>query len=79
MSLYSIGGPTRVVCGIQPGADRCLFFLHRVTQEDVPELRLAGRGKHARQLTFATRKAVPDEVIRRLVRLSAARLRSGSG
>ncbi len=79
MALYSIDGPTRVVCGIQPGRDRCLFFLHRVTQDDVPELRLTGKGKHARQLAFATRQAVPDEVICRLVRLSAARLRSRSG
>ncbi len=72
--LYSSGGSDRLVCGIQPSRDRCLFYLHRVTPEDVPEYKLGGRGKHAKHIAFTQRAEVIDGVIRRLLNLSVERL-----
>ena len=65
-----------VVCGIQPSGARCLFYLHRVGDDDVPELKLQGKGKHARQLAFENADVVPPEVIARLIRLSVERIGS---
>lgn len=74
LALYSMGGPNTVVCGIQPRDGSCLFYLHRIEQDDVPDLTLAGVGKHARHLEFASPQSVPDKVLARLLKLSVKRL-----
>jgi hypothetical protein len=74
LALYSMGGPNTVVCGIQPRDGCCLFYLHRIEQDDVPDLTLAGVGKHARHLEFASPRSVPDKVLAGLLKLSVKRL-----
>ena len=74
LALYSMGGPNTVVCGIQPRDGSCLFYLHRIEQDDVPDLSLAGVGRHARHLEFASPKSVPDKVLAGLLKLSVKRL-----
>lgn len=74
LALYSMGGPNTVVCGIQPGAGRCLFYLHRIDDPDAPELTLLGVGKTARHIEFTGKGSVPVPVIKRLLKLSAKRL-----
>jgi hypothetical protein len=53
-ALYSIGKPTNVVCGLQPTATHCKYFLHHVRPGDIPDLRLEGTGKHARHVKVAS-------------------------
>jgi hypothetical protein len=47
LALYSIGDGKKVVCGIQPTGDECLFYLHYLKPENSPRLKLEGKGKHA--------------------------------
>ncbi len=72
--LYSLDGPSRVVCGIQPAAGRCMFYVHRIEPDDVPEHTLAGKGKHAKRIDFATADTVDASVVERLVRVSIERM-----
>jgi hypothetical protein len=75
IALYSVGGTNRVICGIQPSRSHCLFYLHRVEAEDVSELKLSGKGKHARHIEFAASRDIPDQIIRCLLKLSLERLK----
>ena len=72
--LYYSGDSSRIVCGIQPSGERCLFYLHRVTPEDVPEYRLGGKGKHARHIAFRGPDEVKNQVIKRVIAVSVERL-----
>ena len=72
--LYSSGGPDRVVCGLQPAAGRCMLYVHRIEAADVPEYKLAGKGKHAKRIDFENCDAIEPGVVERLVRLSMERM-----
>ena len=72
--LYYSGDSTRIVCGIQPSGKRCLFYLHRVAPEDVPEYHLGGKGKHSKHLAFDGQDEVNNAVIKRVIGLSVKRL-----
>ena len=72
--LYYSGDSTRIVCGIQPSGERCLFYLHRVTPEDVPEYRLGGKGKHSNHVAFGGPDEVKNAVIKRVIAVSVKRL-----
>jgi len=72
--LYSIGGPNRVICGLQHSGPKCFLYLHRIQAEDVPEYPLQGKGKHAKRLNFTHDNPPDGQVITRLLKLSAARL-----
>jgi hypothetical protein len=48
--LYSRGGSTNVVCGIQPTETHCKLYLHHVKPGDVPNLRIEGSGKYVRHV-----------------------------
>lgn len=72
--LYSHGGPGRVICGIGPSGAKCLFYLHRIEQSDIPEYKLTGKGKHAKQIAFAAVDQVDAKVIKRVVKLACDRL-----
>lgn len=72
--LYSHGGPNRVVCGIQPSGAKCLFYLHHIAPDDVPEYELTGKGKHAKQIAFTSEDQADAKVIKRVVQLAHSRL-----
>ncbi len=72
--LYYSGDSTRIVCGIQPSSGRCLFYLHRVTAEDVPEYHLGGKGKHSNHIAFGSPDEVKNAVIKRVIGVSVERL-----
>ena len=72
--LYSHGGANRVVCGMQPAAAACMFYLHRIQPEDVPEYKLEGQGKHAKHIKLKTPEAIDEAAIERAIRLSWERL-----
>jgi len=72
--LYYSGDSTSIVCGIQPSGERCLFYLHRLTPEDVPEYYLSGKGKHSNHIAFGGPDEVKNAVIKRVIGLSVKRL-----
>ena len=49
-ALYSIGDPTKVICGIQPDKIQCRLFLHNVADLKPPGIKIEGTGKHARHV-----------------------------
>lgn len=57
-SLYSIGGPNNVVCGLQPTERTCKLFVHGWRNLQDLGLRLEGSGKNARHVKV---DAVTDE------------------
>lgn len=73
MALYSLEHEQDVVCGIQPAADHCKFYIHRVDPDDTSELRLEGKGKSTRHVKFHTAEDVDPAPIRKLMDLSVAR------
>jgi hypothetical protein len=77
IALFSIGGSTKVLCGIQPRPNDCLLFIHHVLPEDSTQLTLEGKGGTNRHIKIATLDAIEENEneIERLLRL--ARTRSG--
>ena len=75
LTLFSLGDPSNVVCGVQPADDGCLFYFHHVKPEDSPTLKIEGTGKHARHVKLRILDRATIEEIRRLLRL--ARRRAG--
>lgn len=73
MALYSLEHDDDVVCGIQPAAGRCLLYIHRVGQDDSPDLRLEGRGTSNRHVKYRDVGEVDPVPIRALIDLSVAR------
>lgn len=73
MALYSLEDENDVVCAIQPAADRCMLYVHRVTADDSPDLKLEGKGKSNRHVKFRGADEVEPEPIRALLELSVAR------
>jgi hypothetical protein len=71
--LYSLGGPTKTICGIQPSSDACLLYLHHVSTEDSQTLLIEGQGKHSHHVRVdaMTNLAVRD--IKRLLALAKRR------
>ncbi|HLG93484.1 MAG TPA: hypothetical protein VI546_01470 [candidate division Zixibacteria bacterium] len=49
-ALYGIGGPAKVICGIQPDKIQCRLFLHNVADLKPPGIKIEGTGKHARHV-----------------------------
>lgn len=74
--LYSLGGPTKTVCGIQPSGQCCLLYVHHVTPDDSQTLLIQGEGRHSQHVKV---EAMTNLVVRDLKRLlSLARKRSRS-
>jgi hypothetical protein len=48
LALYSLAAKT--ICGLQPSADCCLLYLHRITEHDTTVLVLEGKRKQNRHL-----------------------------
>jgi hypothetical protein len=73
LTLYSLGPPADVVCGIQPAKDGCLFYLHQVRPEDSTIVKICGQGKHARQIRISSLPPAIARELRRLVALAMER------
>lgn len=73
MALYSLDHDQDVICGIQPAADHCKLYIHRVTKEDTPDLKLEGKGKSTRHVKIGSAKEVDPASIHALLDLSVAR------
>jgi hypothetical protein len=81
--LYSVGGPSKVICGIGPGKkDDCLLYLHRISEDDSPVLPLGGKGKHCMHYRVMASGAkgmdeqAEDAAMRDLLRIARNRLTS---
>lgn len=73
LTLYSLDQPSNVVCGIQPAYDGCLFYLHHVTPADSSVVKIAGKGKHARQIRVSELTPEITRELRRLLALAIER------
>jgi hypothetical protein len=74
--LYSIDGPTKPICGLQPNGTGCLLYLHHVTPDDQQTLLIQGQGKHSQHVRVEdmTNSTVRD--VRRLVTIARKRSKS---
>lgn len=73
LALYSVGDANKVVCGIQPSGDDCLFYLHDLQPEDSPRLKLEGKGKHALHVRIKTMSRETRSELATLLRLASSR------
>jgi hypothetical protein len=73
ITLYSLGTPANVVCGIQPAKDGCLFYLHHITPADSAVVKIGGQGKHARQIRVSALTPGITRELRRLLALAITR------
>ena len=67
-------GETGEVCGIQPAADRCNFYLTHGAHLDDPDGLLEGKGKGIRHVKV--RDPIPEKALKRLIRADRKYLRS---
>ena len=62
--LYSRGGPSNVLCGIQEGKnDTCFLYVHHLPVLNHPRLFYSGKGKHAKRITFTEQSDINREDI----------------
>jgi hypothetical protein len=73
IALYSIGGSQNVICGIQPAAKHCLFYIHHVQQQDSAVLKLEGKGKTNRHVKVSDTAAIEESEVERLLGLAVER------
>ena len=73
LTLFSLGSPQNVICGVRPGADGCLFYFHHVTPEDSSVLKIEGKGKHARHVKVDILDGPTLQEISRLLLLARRR------
>ena len=73
LTLFSLGSPSNVVCGIQPCAGGCLFYFHHILPKDSSILKIEGQGKHARHVKVEALDRSMTEEIRRLLLLARSR------
>lgn len=71
--LYSLGGPTKTLCGIQPASDECLLYLHHVTPDDSQTLLIEGEGKHSQHVRIDAMTNLVVRDVRRLLTLARRR------
>jgi hypothetical protein len=74
IALYSVGGETDVLCGIQPRDDSCLLYVHNVTETDSIALKLQGKGEDNRHVKFGPKDRLPELAVRNLLRLARDRM-----
>ena len=73
-ALYSIGHATNVVCVIQPSANHCKLYLHRVARADAPGLVLEGSGKNSLHVKVASTKSAASADIAAALTLAGRRI-----
>jgi len=66
-ALYSIGGPAKVICGIQPDKIQCRLFLHNVADVKFPGIKIEGTGKHARHVKVKELNKENKKALSRLI------------
>lgn len=74
MALYNIGGPNRVVCGIQPTAGLCKLFFHNWQAIKDAGYRVEGSGANARHVKIRSVEEIAPERIADMVRIASAAL-----
>jgi hypothetical protein len=62
--LYSLKGPDDVLCGIQPGKDACLFYIHHLKDMESAAFKLEGKGQHALHIKFKSLADVKTKPIK---------------
>ncbi len=67
IALNSIGGPAKVVCGIQPDKNQCRLFLHNVADVKLPGVKIEGTGKHARHVKVKELNKENKKALSRLI------------
>jgi hypothetical protein len=67
IALYSIGGPSKVICGIQFQEDGCLLYIHNAVGLTHPDLILEGRGGDTRHVKFASLDEIKIEPVKWLI------------
>lgn len=65
--LYGIGGPAKVICGIQPDKIQCRLFLHNVADVKLPGIKIEGTGKHARHVKVKELNRENKKALSRLI------------
>lgn len=63
-ALYSKHDPNRVVCGMQTNNNYCMLYLHKTNDVDTGNLKLEGKGKHAKHVKYTN----PDEINKPLIK-----------
>ena len=71
--LYSIDDPNNVICGIQPGKDKVIFYIHNITEADSDVLKLEGKGKANRHVKLIELDGDTETELRRLIQLAKSR------
>lgn len=74
IALYSIGGSSRVVCGLQPSANGCVLVVHYVDADDSSSLHLKDDGQHIVHIAFRSIDRDQEAALSALVRLARERL-----
>ncbi len=74
--LYSLGGATKTVCGIQPNGPACLLYLHHVSPEDSQTLLIEGQGKHSQHVRVEAMTNLIVRDLRRLLSLAKRRAKA---
>ncbi|MGE0128374.1 MAG: DUF1801 domain-containing protein [Blastocatellales bacterium] len=67
IALYSIGGPNKVICGIQPSDGACLLYIHNITELTHPDLKLEGKGGNNRHVKFNSAGEIKLEPVKWLL------------
>ena len=71
--VYLILGTDNMLCGIQPGKDDVLFYIHNVTESDSDVLKLEGKGKSSRHVRLTILDGDTETELRRLLQLAKSR------
>jgi hypothetical protein len=70
MALYSIDGPSNVICGIQPTASTCKLFFHGWQRLQKAGYRLEGSGKHARHIKIGSSEEIEPNRVAHMIRIA---------
>lgn len=62
-ALYSLGGSANVICGIQPAPELCRLYVHHIHGLSHPELKIEGKGKHARHVKVRSLAEVKPDTL----------------
>ena len=70
MVLYSIDGPNKVICGIQPTDSMCKLFFHGWKQLVEAGFHLEGSGKNARHIKIRSPHEIEHETVARMIQIA---------
>lgn len=74
MVLYSINGPTNVICGFQPTASTCKLFFHGWQKLKDAGYTLEGSGKYARHIKIPSIDELAKVQVGEMIRIVSKHL-----